>query len=108
MNALLKRASAFRLLSAPLLVSMCVGYRSFWVPENHIGFDSAQSPWAVVPSILPGCLGPRGLRALAWAVSVLMVGLITAALHLNLLLQYEDWVQRGMPDKPTWATQWPR
>ena len=36
-----------------------------------------------------------------------MVTLITAALHFN-LLQYEDWIQRGMPDKPTWATLWQR
>ena len=108
MNALLKRASAFLLLSAPLLVSMWVGYRSFWVPENHIGFDPARLLWAVVPSILQGCLGPRGLRALALGISILTAGLITAALHFNLLLQYDDWLQRGMPDKPTWAALWQR
>ena len=100
-------AAAFSLMPA-VMVSAWVLYRSFWVPENHIGFDSAQSPWAVVPSILPGCLGPRGLRALAWVISILTAGLITAALHFNLLLQYDDWVRLGMPDKPTWATQWPR
>ncbi len=108
MSALLKRASVFLLLSAPLLVWMWVGYRSFWVPENYIGFDPAQLLWAVVPSILNGCFGPRGLRALAWVISILTAGLITAALHFNLLLQYEDWIQRGMPDKPTWAMLWQR
>ncbi|MGE5451289.1 MAG: hypothetical protein ACM3VZ_05515 [Acidobacteriota bacterium] len=49
-------------------------------------------------------MGSKGLRFLAWAISILTVSLITAALHFNLLLQYEDWIQRGMPDKPTWAT----
>ena len=97
----------FSLMPA-VMVSAWVLYRSFGVPENHIGFDPARLLWAVVPSILHGCFGPRGQRALVWAIPILTVGLITAALHFNLLLQYDDWLQRGMPDKPTWATLWQR
>lgn len=26
-----------------------------------------------------------------------------ATLHFNLLLQYEEWIRLGMPDKPSWA-----
>lgn len=99
--------ASFSLMSA-VMVSAWVLYRSFGVPENHTGFEPVQLLWAVVPSILQGCFGLKRLRALAWAISILAVGVITAALHFNLLLQYEDWVQRGMPDKPTWATLWQR
>lgn len=95
-------------LMPAVMVSVWVLDRFFSVPENHIGFEPSLLLWAAGPSILQGCAGPKGLRFLAWAISILMVTLITAALHFNLLLQYEDWIQRGMPDKPTWATLWQR
>lgn len=106
MSALLKRASAFLLLSPPVLVSMWVGYRSFWVSDNHIGFDPMLLLCALVFSGPVAVVGRGRLRVVAWCISALMVVVITAALHFNLLLQYEDWIQRGMPDKPTWATLW--
>ena len=108
MKALPKVVVAALLLMPAVLVSAWVLHRSFCVPENHIGFEPSLLLWAAGPSILQGCAGPKGLRFLAWAISILMVTLITAALHFNLLLQYEDWIQRGMPDKPTWATLWQR
>lgn len=108
MKALPKVVVAALLLMPAVMVSAWVLHRSFVVPENHIGFDPALLFWAAGPSIIQVCVSPKGLRVLGWVVSILTVGLITAALHFNLLLQYEDWIQRGMPDKPTWATLWQR
>jgi len=108
MKPLHKVVFAALLLMPAVMVSAWVLHRSFFVPENHIGFDPALLFWAVGLSIIQVCVGPKGLRSLGWVISILTVGLITAALHFNLLLQYEDWIQRGMPDKPTWATLWQR
>ncbi len=108
MKALPKVVVAALLLMPAVVVSAWVLHRSFVVPENRIGFDPALFFWAAGLSIIQGCVGSKGLRVLGWVISILTVGLITAALHFNLLLQYEDWIQRGMPDKPTWATLWQR
>lgn len=108
MKALSKVVIAALLLMPAVVVSAWVLHRSFVVPGNHIGFDPALLFWAAGLSIIQVCVGPIGLRVLGWAISILTVVLITAALHFNLLLQYEVWIQRGMPDKPTWATLWQR
>lgn len=108
MKGLPKVVVAALLLMPAVMASAWVLHRSFVVPENHIGFDPALLFWAAGLSIIQVCVGPKGLRVLGWVISILTVGLVTAALHFNLLLQYEDWIQRGMPDKPTWATLWQR
>jgi hypothetical protein len=102
-NSLLKQASALLLLSPPVLVSVWVVYRSFWVPGNHIGFDPLLLLWALVFSVLVALIGCGWLRVIAWIISVLTAGVIIGAMHFNLLLQYEDWIRLGMPDKPSWA-----
>ena len=108
MKPLPKVVVASLLLMPAVLVSAWVLHRSFCVPENHIGFEPSLLLWAAGPPFILGCVGSRGLRVLGWAMSILTVSLITAASHFNLLLQYEDWIQRGMPDNPTWKTLWQR
>nr|WP_315199957.1 hypothetical protein [uncultured Aquabacterium sp.] len=108
MKPLLKIVVAALMLMPAVMVSAWVLHRSFCVPENHIGFEPSLLLWAAGPSFIQGCVGSRGLRVLGWAMSTLTVGLVAVALHFNFLLQYEDWIQRGMPDKPTWATLWQR
>ena len=108
MKALPKVVVATLLLMPAVMVSAWVPHRAFCVPDNHIGIEPSLLLWAAGLSIFLGVVGPRGLRFFAWGISTLTVGLITAVLHFNLLLQYDDWIQRGMPDKPTWATLWQR
>ena len=89
MKALPRVVVAALLLMPAVVVSAWVLHRSFVVPENHIGFDPALLFWAAGLSIIQVCVGPKGLRVLGWVISILTVGVVTAAFDFNLLLEYE-------------------
>jgi hypothetical protein len=98
-----KKTIAVLLLTPPVVVTAWVLYRALWVPDNHIGFEPSLFMGAAIFSAIAAALSQGRLRLLACAVSLATVGVIAGATHFNLLLQYEDWIRLGMPDKPSWA-----
>lgn len=99
----MKKTIAVLLLIPPVLMTVWVLYRAFWVPDNHIGFD----PWLFMGvagfSVIAAVLSQSRLRQLACAVTLATLVVIGGAIHFNLVLQYEEWIRLGMPDKPSWA-----
>lgn len=85
------------------MVTAWVFYRALWVPDNHIGFEPSLFMGVAVFSVIAAALSKSRLRLIACGVSLATVGVIAGAIHFNLLLQYEEWVRLGMPDKPSWA-----
>jgi uncharacterized membrane protein len=67
-----------------------------------MGFDPLLFGAAAVPAWLAAALMPGRWRWAAAGLGLLLVALVLMATHFNLLLQYEVWIQRGMPDKPNW------
>ena len=100
----MKKTIAVLLLIPPVMMTVWVLYRAFWVPDNHIGFEPSLFMGAAIFSAIAAALSQGRLRLLACAVSLATVGVIACAIHFNLLLQYEEWIRLGMPDKPSWAT----
>lgn len=89
-------------LVTPALVGVVfVIHRIVTVPENHVGL----SPWLLaagaVPALIAAALLPTGWRVAAALIAVANVAIVAMAIHFNFLLQYEDWIDRGMPEKPT-------
>ena len=101
----MKKTIAVLLLIPPVMMTVWVLYRAFWVPDSHIGFEPSLFMGAAIFSAIAAALSQGRLRLLACAVSLATVGVIACAIHFNLLLQYEEWIRLGMPDKPSWATQ---
>lgn len=99
----MKKTIAVLLLIPPVLMTVWVLYRALWVPDNHIGFEPSLFMGGAGFSVIAAVLSQSRLRLLACAVSLATVGIVAAAIHFNLLLQYEEWIRRGMPDKPSWA-----
>lgn len=99
----MKKVLCILLLAPPVLVIFWVLQRAFFVPDNHIGFEPYLFMTTAGFAIVSAWLSHGGWRMAAMAVSVLTVVVIACAVHFNLLLQYEEWIQRGMPDKPGWA-----
>lgn len=99
----MKKTIAVLLLIPPVVVIAWVLYRALWVPDNHIGFEPSLFMGAAVFSVIAAARSKGRLRLLAFAVSLATVGVIAGVIHFNLLLQYEEWIRLGMPDKPSWA-----
>lgn len=74
-------------------------------PNNHWGADVR---WAYLMGVIGVAYGLFHLvkveqkthAAVAIAASLVFVGLIYSADKFNVLVQYERWVQRGMPPSP--------
>lgn len=99
----MKKVLCTLLLTPPVLVILWVLHRAFFVPDNHIGFEPYLFMTTAGFAVVSAWLSRGRWRVAAMAVSVLTVAVIAFAVHFNLLLQYEEWIQRGMPDKPDWA-----
>ena len=99
----MKKVLCALLLAPPVLVILWVVQRAFFVPDNHVGFEPYLFMTTAGFAVVSAWLSRGGWRVVALAVSVLTVVVIACAAHFNLLLQYEEWIQRGMPDKPGWA-----
>ena len=99
----MKKAIAVLFLIPPVVVTAWVLYRALWVPDNHIGFEPSLFIGAAGFSVIAAALSQSRLRLLACGVTLATVVVIGGAIHFNLLLQYEEWIRLGMPDKPSWA-----
>ena len=98
-----KKTISFLLLMPPVMVTAWVLYRALWVPGNHIGFEPSLFMGVALSSVVAAALSRSHLRWVALGVSLVTEGVIAGAIHFNLLLQYEEWICLGMPDKPSWA-----
>lgn len=90
-------------LVLPALIGSCYTvFRIVGVPENHVGID----PWLLaagaLPAIAAAFLEGGVWRVLAFTIAITNLAIVAGAVHFNLLLQYEDWIRIGMPDKPNW------
>lgn len=99
----MKKAISVLLLIPPVMVTAWVLHRALWVPDNHIGFEPSLFMGVAASSVIAAALSRGRLRWIAIGVSLATVGVIAGAIHFNLLLQYEEWIRLGMPDKPSWA-----
>ena len=99
----MKRTIAVLLLIPPIMMTVWVLYRAFWVPDNHIGFEPSLFIGAAGFSVIAAALSQSRLQLLACAMTLATVVVIGETIHFNLLLQYEEWIRLGMPDKPSWA-----
>ncbi len=99
----MKKMLAMLLLLPPALITVWFFYRALLVPENHIGFDPYLFMSAAGFSLASASLSRDGARVFALALSMMTVAVIAWAVHFELILQYEDWIRLGMPEKPGWA-----
>lgn len=99
----MKKIISVLLLTPPVMMTVWVLYRALWVPDNHIGFEPRLFMGAAGFSLIAAAISKGRFRLLACAVSLATVGVIAGAIHFNLVLQYEEWIRLGMPDKPSWA-----
>lgn len=99
----MKKTIAVLFLIPPVAVTAWVSYRALWLADNHMGFEPSLFMGSAGFSLIVAALSKGRLRVMACAVSLATVGVVAAAIHFNLLLQYEEWIRRGMPDKPSWA-----
>ena len=99
----MKKAIAVLFLVPPVAVTAWVLYRALWLPDNHIGFEPSLFMGSAGFSLIAAALSKGRSRLLACAVTLATVVVIGGAIHFNLLLQYEEWIRLGMPDKPSWA-----
>lgn len=98
------RAWYFFCLALDVSILAVLFWRVVLIPENHWGFDNTCFPWMLVPQLL--CLaGLRWIgneRSRCNSVAALLCALTLLAswlcVELNLLLPYELWIRRGMPD----------
>jgi hypothetical protein len=96
------------MLVATLLASAAVwvalGVRIVGDPVNHVGTEPllALIPFALlaIVSWLPRYRHRRILRAVVTSYAVLSVVAVGVLDSANVLVQYERWAQRGMPERP--------
>jgi len=74
-------------------------------PSNHIGFDPRWLGIAAAPAIIVIGMGVwRRARVAPVLACMLMTLIFVVALvlvdQLNLLVQYDEWLRRGMPASP--------
>jgi len=96
-----------RLLAAlPALLSIgFVAYRVLCVPVNHTGFTPHYLNIFSMASVLLALafrLERRALWGIA-ALAALNTYLVIWAINSHNLLEYEDWIKRGMPGKTVGA-----
>ena len=91
---------ALLLLAPPFCIMAWGLYRALQVPENHIGFEPYLFMSAAVFPIVSALLSRGRLRYLALMLSALTVLVVASAVRFNVLLQYEDGIRLGMPEKP--------
>jgi hypothetical protein len=89
---------------ASLLVWSAFVLRIVSEPGNHVGPEPllAIFPFVVllVVAWLPQYRQRKGVRALVTAYALFSLLALVGIDRANLLVQYDRWVERGMPDKP--------
>lgn len=99
---MIRKALWFALIAPCFFGIGYVIHRVLMVPENHVGLN----PWLLAAGVIPACASFFVLNG-RWRLASMLIGALTVlivwgAIELNLLLQYEDWIDRGMPSKPEW------
>ena len=97
-------ALSYVLVALMLAFWAYVAWRLTNYPENHVGWSLL---WSLAPATLLGTLGVfdaymhRSARGL-WLLGVALASMTLAAAlyHFDVLLPYEVWLKRGMPDRP--------
>jgi hypothetical protein len=73
-------------------------------PDNHIGVNLLWVlPLALVVMLAGGLWLPTQLRRMGWALLVLGLFTVLGVVlldRLNILVEYEAWLERGMPERP--------
>ncbi|WP_439889530.1 hypothetical protein ACS7SF_09365 [Ralstonia sp. 25C] len=97
------KAKILTLIAAlPALMSILyVAYRVFFVDVNHVGLTPHYLDVPAVVSVLLALvfrLERRGLWAVA-VIAALNVLVVVWAIDTNILVEYEEWIRRGMPVK---------
>jgi hypothetical protein len=73
-------------------------------PQNHIGFSVLLALPLALVTLVAGGIGWAGGRRRLGLVLMLLGGLslpgIIAIDRLNILVSYEAWLKRGMPERP--------
>ncbi|MER2520562.1 MAG: hypothetical protein ABTQ34_07735 [Bdellovibrionales bacterium] len=96
---------------AVLAMSLCglifwgyVVWRIGHTPENHVGWNVL---WAIAPFILLTILAAIHAKIMSFSFSTWIVAfaliscLLIVALHkFNIMVPYETWIARGMPERP--------
>jgi len=74
---------------------------------NHIGISPYLVLTVAVPGLILGLTGARGAWSnwgwLPWGLvglSLAMVGGVVVLDQFNILVEYETWLRRGMPERP--------
>jgi len=93
----------FMLLVPSITLVLGTALRVIGATGNHIGFDPLLLLVGVPFALIAARFFVGRQRALAIAIGLLNVVVVLCAVHFNLLLQYEDWIRRGMPEPPSWA-----
>ncbi|MBB4286056.1 hypothetical protein [Roseospira goensis] len=98
------------LAAAELLLLAWFGYRLASYPENHLGFSPYLGLGLALPGLGAGLLGLFGarlgaprLRRVGAGLVILSLGLVAVLAafdRFNILIDYETWLQRGMPPRP--------
>jgi len=92
----------FAISVLPALVSLLfVAYRVLYVPVNHTGFTPHYLDIFSIASVLLALLLKLS-RSHLWLIAI-VAALNTAAIVWAIdsynLMEYEDWIKRGMPEK---------
>lgn len=89
----------FFLLVPAITTAILVVHRVATTSENHISFDPYLFMVSVPFSGVAAILQKGTLRKFAMAIATLITLLIPFCTQLNILLSYEEWVLKGMPDR---------
>lgn len=88
-------------LWVPAILSVALfAQRILFSSSSHVGFEPY---YFLGASLLAGvaCVSPsKRMRLAAVALASLNALIVVFAVHFNQVVQYEDWVKRGMPEKP--------
>lgn len=90
----------YSLISITIAAELLLLYRGFVIPENHISFSPYVFIIGIFPSIVVFVLSRHRTRVIAAIFILLLIGTVVVFVHFNILLQYDDWIKLGMPEKP--------
>lgn len=93
--------------ASPALLSIVfVAYRVLYVPVNHTGFTPHYLDVLSMASVLLALLLklPRAHLWLVVIVAVLNTAVVVWAIDSYNLMEYEDWIKHGMPEKSIGAS----
>ena len=101
----LHRVLALGALVLNALIWLAISFRVFSYPENHWGLDNrVLIPWfgaqLVAAWVMRKALGRSALITFTAAALISLIGAV-ALLQWNVLVPYELWLKRGMPERGT-------